>query len=48
MTNIAKNRNFIVDLLAIFFGIGTWIGVNGNYFNIRKILVNFFLMIWFC
>ncbi|XP_011192935.1 solute carrier family 52, riboflavin transporter, member 3-A isoform X2 [Zeugodacus cucurbitae] len=34
MTNIAKNRNFIVDLLAIFFGIGTWIGVNGTFIQV--------------
>ncbi|XP_039971035.1 solute carrier family 52, riboflavin transporter, member 3-A [Bactrocera tryoni] len=34
MTNIAKNRNFIVDLLAIFFGIGTWLGVNGTFIQV--------------
>ncbi|XP_067619672.1 solute carrier family 52, riboflavin transporter, member 3-A isoform X2 [Eurosta solidaginis] len=34
MTDAVKNRNFLVDLLAIFFGIGTWIGVNGTFIQV--------------
>ncbi|KAL7727356.1 hypothetical protein ACLKA6_003015 [Drosophila palustris] len=34
-----KNRNWIVDLLAIFFGIGTWLGVNGTFIQL-PLLVN--------
>lgn len=33
------NRNALVDLLAIFFGIGTWIGINSTY-NQLPLLVN--------
>ncbi|XP_055853386.1 solute carrier family 52, riboflavin transporter, member 3-A-like [Episyrphus balteatus] len=32
--NIFKNRNLIVDLLVIFFGIGTWVCVNGTYLQL--------------
>lgn len=31
---IFKHRNVIVDLLAIFFGIGTWIGINGTFIQL--------------
>ncbi|XP_030078781.1 solute carrier family 52, riboflavin transporter, member 3-A [Drosophila hydei] len=34
-----KNRNVIVDLLAICFGIGTWLGVNGTFIQL-PLLVN--------
>ncbi|XP_054736318.1 solute carrier family 52, riboflavin transporter, member 3-A [Anastrepha obliqua] len=34
MTDIIKSRNFVVDILAIFFGIGTWIGVNGIFIEV--------------
>lgn len=27
-------RSFIVDILAIFFGIGTWIGINGTFIQL--------------
>ncbi|KAH8359035.1 hypothetical protein KR093_004070, partial [Drosophila rubida] len=37
--NAFKNRNWIVDLLAIFFGIGTWLGVNGTFIQL-PLLVN--------
>ncbi|XP_034116967.2 solute carrier family 52, riboflavin transporter, member 3-A [Drosophila albomicans] len=37
--NAFKNRNWIVDLLAIFFGIGTWLGVNGSFIQL-PLLVN--------
>lgn len=26
-----SNRKLIVDLFAVFFGLGTWVGVNGIY-----------------
>uniref|UniRef100_A0A1A9WB73 Riboflavin transporter n=1 Tax=Glossina brevipalpis TaxID=37001 RepID=A0A1A9WB73_9MUSC len=29
-----KNRNLIVDMLAIFFGIGTWVGINGTFIQL--------------
>ncbi|XP_055853388.1 solute carrier family 52, riboflavin transporter, member 3-A [Episyrphus balteatus] len=32
--DIIKNRSLIVDLLAIFFGIGTWICVNGTFLQL--------------
>ncbi|KAI8123261.1 hypothetical protein FF38_11703 [Lucilia cuprina] len=31
---IFKQRSVIVDLLAIFFGIGTWIGINGTFIQL--------------
>lgn len=34
-----KNRSLIVDLLAICFGIGTWLGVNGTFIQL-PLLVN--------
>ncbi|XP_036323320.1 solute carrier family 52, riboflavin transporter, member 3-A isoform X1 [Rhagoletis pomonella] len=34
MTNIIKSRSFVVDLLSILFGIGTWIGVNGTFIQV--------------
>ncbi|XP_032294816.1 solute carrier family 52, riboflavin transporter, member 3-A isoform X2 [Drosophila virilis] len=36
---VFKNRNLIVDLLAICFGIGTWLGVNGTFIQL-PLLVN--------
>ncbi|XP_068154196.1 solute carrier family 52, riboflavin transporter, member 3-B [Drosophila tropicalis] len=36
---VFKNRSLIVDLLAIFFGIGTWLGVNGTFIQL-PLLVN--------
>lgn len=32
--DMIKNRSLIVDLLAIFFGIGTWICVNGTFLQL--------------
>ncbi|XP_055923806.1 solute carrier family 52, riboflavin transporter, member 3-B isoform X2 [Eupeodes corollae] len=32
--DIIKNRSLIVDLLAIFFGIGTWLCVNGTFLQL--------------
>ncbi|SPP80259.1 solute carrier family 52, riboflavin transporter, member 3-B [Drosophila guanche] len=32
--SVLKNRSLIVDLLAIFFGIGTWLGVNGTFIQL--------------
>ncbi|XP_017026894.1 solute carrier family 52, riboflavin transporter, member 3-A [Drosophila kikkawai] len=29
-----RDRSWIVDLLAIFFGIGTWLGVNGTFIQL--------------
>ncbi|KAI8045741.1 solute carrier family 52, riboflavin transporter, member 3-A [Drosophila gunungcola] len=29
-----RNRSWIVDVLAIFFGIGTWLGVNGTFIQL--------------
>ncbi|XP_005179334.1 solute carrier family 52, riboflavin transporter, member 3-A isoform X2 [Musca domestica] len=29
-----ENRSVIVDILAIFFGIGTWIGINGTFIQL--------------
>ncbi|XP_017007780.2 solute carrier family 52, riboflavin transporter, member 3-A [Drosophila takahashii] len=29
-----KNRSWVVDVLAIFFGIGTWLGVNGTFIQL--------------
>ncbi|EDV91495.1 solute carrier family 52, riboflavin transporter, member 3-A [Drosophila grimshawi] len=37
--DVFKNRNLLVDLLAIFFGIGTWLGVNGTFIQL-PLLVN--------
>lgn len=34
-----SNRKIVVDILALFFGIGAWIGVNGIY-NQLPLLVN--------
>ncbi|XP_075149111.1 riboflavin transporter isoform X2 [Haematobia irritans] len=31
---ILENRSIIVDILAIFFGIGTWIGINGTFIQL--------------
>lgn len=31
---IFKHRSIIVDILAIFFGIGTWIGINGTFIQL--------------
>ncbi|XP_037938029.1 solute carrier family 52, riboflavin transporter, member 3-A [Teleopsis dalmanni] len=31
---ISMKRSLIVDLLAIFFGIGTWIGINGTFIQL--------------
>lgn len=39
MMNAFKNRSLIVDLLAICFGIGTWLGVNGTFIQL-PLLVN--------
>ncbi|XP_033167454.1 solute carrier family 52, riboflavin transporter, member 3-A [Drosophila mauritiana] len=29
-----RNRSWLVDVLAIFFGIGTWLGVNGTFIQL--------------
>jgi len=34
MTSRLRNRSWIVDVLAIFFGIGTWLGVNGTFIQL--------------
>ncbi|KAH8267330.1 hypothetical protein KR018_011353 [Drosophila ironensis] len=34
-----RGRSWVVDLLAIFFGIGTWLGVNGTFIQL-PLLVN--------
>ncbi|KAH8382123.1 hypothetical protein KR009_002022, partial [Drosophila setifemur] len=39
MLPMLRNRSWIVDLLAIFFGIGTWLGVNGTFIQL-PLLVN--------
>lgn len=31
---IFQHRSIIVDILAIFFGIGTWIGINGTFIQL--------------
>ncbi|XP_061397561.1 solute carrier family 52, riboflavin transporter, member 3-A [Musca vetustissima] len=34
VAKIFQNRSIIVDILAIFFGIGTWIGINGTFIQL--------------
>lgn len=34
LSNIFDNRSAVVDMLAIFFGIGTWVGVNGTFIQL--------------
>ncbi|KAH8330358.1 hypothetical protein KR067_001622 [Drosophila pandora] len=34
MGSALRNRSWVVDLLAIFFGIGTWLGVNGTFIQL--------------
>lgn len=36
---VFANRNALVDVLAIFFGVGTWIGINSTYVQL-PLLVN--------
>lgn len=33
-THLLKSRSLIVDILAIFFGIGTWAGINGTFIQL--------------
>ncbi|XP_017849911.1 solute carrier family 52, riboflavin transporter, member 3-A isoform X2 [Drosophila busckii] len=37
--SVFRNRKLLVDVLAIFFGIGTWLGVNGTFIQL-PLLVN--------
>lgn len=39
MRAVFAHRNALVDVLAIFFGVGTWIGINSTYVQL-PILVN--------
>jgi riboflavin transporter 2 len=39
LTQKLNNRKIIVDILALFFGIGAWVGVNGIYVQL-PLLVN--------
>lgn len=32
--HVLKDRSLIVDILTIFFGIGTWIGINGTFIQL--------------
>ena len=35
-----SNRKIIVDALALIFGIGTWIGINGIYNQLPLLICN--------
>lgn len=36
---VFAQRNALVDILAMFFGVGTWIGINSTYVQL-PLLVN--------
>jgi riboflavin transporter 2 len=44
--SVFENRSFLVDVLTIFFGIGTWIGVNSLWIQL-PLLVNVLPEQWF-
>uniref|UniRef100_A0A1A9VYC8 Riboflavin transporter n=1 Tax=Glossina austeni TaxID=7395 RepID=A0A1A9VYC8_GLOAU len=34
LSRMLKERSLVVDMLAIFFGIGTWVGINGTFIQL--------------
>ncbi|XP_037884721.1 solute carrier family 52, riboflavin transporter, member 3-A isoform X1 [Glossina fuscipes] len=34
LNKMLKERSLVVDMLAIFFGIGTWVGINGTFIQL--------------